>query len=90
MKPPVPLQERTCPFCNDSVEDEVHFLVNCDIYSDLRYNLFIHAMNIDNSFILKSDIEKFLFLIDNSELQYELSSLIFNMIRRRRALLSVI
>ena len=47
-------------------------------------------MNIDNSFILKSDIEKFLFLIDNSELQYELSSLIFNMIRRRRALLSVI
>ena len=25
MKPPVPLQERTCPFCNDSVDDEVHF-----------------------------------------------------------------
>jgi hypothetical protein len=34
-KPPIPLNERTCPFnfCYNTVEDEVHFLIDCDIYS---------------------------------------------------------
>ena len=39
-RPPTPLDERTCPFCNFCVEDEVHFMVDCPIYSDLRFDLF--------------------------------------------------
>ncbi|XP_076078814.1 uncharacterized protein LOC143048830 [Mytilus galloprovincialis] len=42
-KPPIPLEERICPFCNNAVEDEIHFLINCDIYSDSRFNLFHRA-----------------------------------------------
>ncbi|XP_071151604.1 uncharacterized protein [Mytilus edulis] len=87
-KPPIPLEERICPFCNDAVEDEIHFLINCDIYSDLRFNLFHRAMVMDNSFCTKSDFNQFVFLIQNAELQYELSILVHNMIRRRRALKS--
>ena len=30
-------------FCTNVVENGVHFLVNCDTYSDLRYDLFSHV-----------------------------------------------
>lgn len=36
-KPKVPLMERTCKLCSENVvEDEMHFLLACDFYSDLR------------------------------------------------------
>jgi hypothetical protein len=39
-RPKIPLNERKCIFCNkNSVEDEIHFLLDCDFYSDLRYAL---------------------------------------------------
>ena len=27
---------RFCPFCTDKVEDEMHFLINCPVYNNLR------------------------------------------------------
>jgi hypothetical protein len=29
-------QDKTCPFCNDAEEDEVHFIFSCPLYSELR------------------------------------------------------
>ena len=34
------LQDRTCPFCPDQIEDEFHFLLKCPIYGELRHKLF--------------------------------------------------
>ena len=34
------LQDRTCPFCPDQIEDEMHFLLKCPIYQELRHKLF--------------------------------------------------
>ena len=87
-KPPIPLNEKTCPFCYNTVEDEVHFLIDCDIQSDLRLSLFSRATSIETIFCLKSNLDKFIFQINCNELRLELGGLLYNMIRRRRALLS--
>ena len=36
----VPLDERTCKLCQASIENEIHFLVDCHFYNDIRYELF--------------------------------------------------
>ena len=84
-KPPIPLNERT--FCSNTVEDEVHFLIDCDIYSDLRFSLFSRTISIETNFCFKSNLDKFIFLINCNELQLEPDGLLYNMIRRNRALL---
>jgi hypothetical protein len=39
-RPNIPLSERKCIFCStNSVENEIHVLVDCDFFSDLRYVL---------------------------------------------------
>jgi hypothetical protein len=39
-KPKMSLNERKCVFCKENfVEDEIHFLLDCDFYSDLLYGL---------------------------------------------------
>ena len=44
-KPPKPLEDRTCPLCNSqSLEDEIHFLIHCSAYRQLRSTLFEVAM----------------------------------------------
>ena len=50
-RPKTPVFERLCKYCcTDSVEDETHFLVDCEFYSDLRYNLFQSAQSINDRF----------------------------------------
>ena len=39
-RPQVPLEDRRCQFCNEGVvEVEKHFLMNCNLNDDLRYEL---------------------------------------------------
>jgi hypothetical protein len=75
-KPPIPLNEKTCPFYYNTVEDEVHFLIDCDIYSDLRFSLFNRATSIETNFCLKSNLDKFIFLINCNELPLALGGLL--------------
>ena len=40
-RPPVPVDDRLCVYCNSGrVENEKHFLMECNLYDDLRYNMF--------------------------------------------------
>ncbi len=53
------LEERTCQICNSqSIEDELHFILICNEYNELRINLF-------NS--IKYKVETFEYL-DNREM----------------------
>ena len=38
-KPKTPLEDRTCIFCPNSVEDEYHFLITCSMYKEEREKL---------------------------------------------------
>ena len=86
-KPPIPLSQRLCPFCHHDIEDEVHFLVNCELYSDLRSILFDKALLINPAFYAMSSFEQFIFLLQTGDIQYDLGTLLYNMLRRRRAFL---
>ena len=52
-RPQTPVFERLCKYCcTDLVEDETHFLGDCEFYSNLRYNLFQSAQSINDKFCL--------------------------------------
>ena len=58
---------KDCKFCNaNSVENEIHFLMLCPLYSDIRYELFqtlefinnFNMMNVENKFIELMNCDK--------------------------------
>ena len=51
-KPKTLLNDRKCKYCTvDCVEDEKHFLMHCEFYSDLRYGLYLKASAINPNFL---------------------------------------
>ena len=49
--PKIRVSERLCKYCHmDLIEEETHFLVDCEFYSDTRFNLFQSAQIINNTF----------------------------------------
>ena len=50
-KPKTPLTDRLCKYCHSSaIEDETHFLLDCDLYTDIRSTLFEKALCLDENF----------------------------------------
>jgi len=47
VRPVEPVQDRLCMSCmNGEVEDEKHFLINCQVYQDLREDMYIEIGNV--------------------------------------------
>ena len=84
-----PLERRVCQFCPGTLEDETHFLIDCPIYSDIRYDLFYRAQDSDNSFTLMNSTQKLNFLMNKADMQRLLASTVYNMFTRRKVLDSV-
>ena len=40
--------QRFCPFCPTYIEDEIHFLVKCPTYKELRDKLVINTIHSNN------------------------------------------
>ena len=69
--PKTPKEERFCPFCPNVVEDEVHFLVDCPVYSPPRNDDMTNYMLHKNPFFhLKSSKEKFFALMTPENAQF--------------------
>ena len=68
-----PQSQCFCPSCPNIVEDEIHFLINCDPYSILRKPLFEHCLNLKPTFLYYTDCEKFVFIMTNTYLSSELA-----------------
>ena len=50
-RPKTPLSDRLCKFCNSSVvEEETHFLLDCDFYTDIRHILYEKALSLNQNF----------------------------------------
>ena len=85
-KPLTPLENRTCKFCstpNYYVEDEKHFLIDCDFYSDLRETLFHKAVDLNNDFMRLNSSQKLIYLMNCHILVPLLVNTLFNMYKRR-------
>ena len=64
-KPKVPLFDRTCKLCsNNCIEDEMHFFMSRDFYSDLRRPLFEKAQTCNTDFYSLSLDDKFIFIMN--------------------------
>ena len=83
-RPKTPVNERLCKYCNThAIEDETHFLIDCEFYSDLRFNLFQSAQNINDRFTYYESIDKLIWLMNCNDLQCKLAKLLFKMNKRR-------
>ena len=68
--------QRLCPFCDNQIENEQHFVMECPTYNVLRQNLFdnIADNENENEFNGLNELEKFCFLLtspDNGDLVSE-------------------
>ena len=78
-KPIIPLEQRLCNFCNENtVEDETHFILHCDLYSDIRYELYEKATKVCCNFILLNDKEKMCILMNNVNLQHDVAKTLYD------------
>ena len=85
-KPKTPLNQRVCKFCKTlAIEDETHFLISCEFYSDIRYDLLKHASDTNTNFPDMTDSDKLIFLMKTDMLQYKLASTLLQLNRRRRS-----
>lgn len=83
-RPPLALHERKCILCQSGlVEDERHFLIDCEFYSDIRRILFSEASNYCPNFLELNPYEQFHYLMTSDDLQPILASSLYLMYRRR-------
>ena len=67
-KPKTDIEKRLCHFCN-IVEDEIHFLVNCGVYSHERKTLFDKAQSKFPNFLNLDDQKKFVMILSCDDSQ---------------------
>ena len=61
----IPQEDRICPLCHNGVEDEVHFLLKCPIYKNIRKH--IHGQLLDSPSL--PDFEQAVHLLLQSDLR---------------------
>ena len=64
----LPVEQRNCQLCPTDVEDEFHFLMNCDKLIHERVTLFRNIFDIVPSFTTMSDVETFMLLLTSHDL----------------------
>ena len=62
----LPLEERTCNICN-TLEDEIHFLINCQLFCSPRLILFQSLEDIFVDFNKYSDLDKFKIIMSSQD-----------------------
>jgi hypothetical protein len=78
----LPIADRVCPFC-DNVESEEHVLLECNMYNDLRAELFQKAFTLSSTFNLLSNQEKLIFLFSNLNMIRMCAKTCFNILQTR-------
>ena len=57
--------ERICTLCtSDEIEDELHLLLKCSLYDDLRQTVRAKVVKTNDTFLHLSDIRKFVYMIE--------------------------
>ena len=79
-----PEEERICFHCANTVESEEHFLISCDLYVDLRIELFANACDINPNFNQLSDCDKMCFLLSNEQICIKTAKILRLMFEKRR------
>ena len=80
--------ERSCIFCEESVEDEIHALLDCPLYNEVRSELiqYVQIANVNSNSLTKLD--KFVFLFNNPNMIRSFAKVCFLILQRRTLVLS--
>lgn len=79
------LDFRTYKYCADNVlEDEKHFLLHCEFYSDLPFDLFAQSKSIEVNFEDFNENDKLYVLMNNSNVQDFLAKTLVLMYKRKK------
>ena len=81
----LPEEPRLCPFCN-VLENEIHVILNCKVYDDLRGALLAQAINFDPNFDSMSLENKFVFLFSSPDLVRLCAKTCSKILQRRQTL----
>ena len=81
------LSSRTCPVCENGIEDESHVILKCPQYDDIRQQLFNRTAIVNDIFIGFNDIEKLEFFLTNVELIKQCAKTCFQILQRRQNVL---
>ena len=83
-KKPIPRTERLCKFC-EVVEDELHFIVSCDLFETERETLFEACRNSSALFEGMADEMKLIFILTNEDtvIESRLGNFVYNSFRKR-------
>lgn len=63
----IPLHQRTCKSCPLKIEDEIHFLTECSLFTDARTLFFNKISKINKHFNTHSNENKFIWLMSNED-----------------------
>ena len=59
------IEDRTCFNCLTEVEDEIHVLIKCPLYKDIRNELFLKMVDVNPDFSQYDTITKFNYIMSN-------------------------
>ena len=85
----IPKHLRMCPFCLNTVEDEVHFLIDCKCFVEHKKQ-FINEINIflrDRYFLQRSSVEQFIAIITNVDMSSALAKHVNHLFQIREFLI---
>ena len=78
------LNERICRFCpSNDIEDEIHFLINCNTYQILRKPLLDICRELKPNFEFYSATEKFIFIMTCTYLSKNLAKFVYEAMELR-------
>lgn len=80
--------ERTCIFCRDHVEDEMHALCDCPLYNEIHVELFHYAQHVNNDFNSLEKLDKFVSLFSSPQMVRSCAKASFLILQRRAAFLT--
>ena len=80
------VEERICPFCSN-IEDEMHVILDCSVYNDLRITLLDKASDMNPGFNDLTNSEKLKILFSERRLIRFCAKTCFNILLRRNSLL---
>ena len=81
----MPLEDGLCTLCNQgAIEDECHALVRCDLYNDIRSNLFSKCKGLTEHFSTMTDINKMCYILSNKNIVNDADRVCHQILVRRR------
>ena len=84
-RPPIPVDNRICVYCSaNCLESEKHFLLNCELYNDLRFYLFSECSQYIENFDNLNDDLRFIEIMNCSEIQPFLCKSLYKFYLRRK------